>query len=88
MNTVLGMLDRWMSQDIARTNAAQACVRLMHDRRQRHDDLWQRCGDRDEQAADECFAKPGLPGQLRAQLRQPQCGGDDCHGGDAVVDDC
>lgn len=37
MNTVLGMLDRWMSQDIARTNAAQACVRLMHDRRQRHD---------------------------------------------------
>ena len=37
MNSVLGMLDRWMSQDIARTNAAQACVRLMHDRRQRHD---------------------------------------------------
>jgi hypothetical protein len=37
MNTVLGMLDHWMSQDVARTNAAQACVRLMHDRRERHD---------------------------------------------------
>ena len=31
------LLDRLVSQDVARTNAAQASVRLIHDRRQLED---------------------------------------------------
>ena len=32
-----GLLRRWLSQDVARTNAAQASVRLQHRRRQLDD---------------------------------------------------
>ena len=34
---VLGRLSGWFGQDVARTNAAQASVRLKHQRRQRRD---------------------------------------------------
>ena len=34
MRSVLGLLRRWVSQDVARANAAQASVRLQHRRRQ------------------------------------------------------
>ncbi|MGH3812826.1 MAG: hypothetical protein ACRDUV_10270 [Pseudonocardiaceae bacterium] len=37
VNTLLGMLRRWLGQDVARTNAAQASVRLRHHRRQLND---------------------------------------------------
>jgi hypothetical protein len=37
MRTVVGMLRRWVTQDVARTNAAQAAVRLQHRRRQIED---------------------------------------------------
>ncbi len=41
MNAFLGMLRRWFSQDVARTNAARASVRIQHRRRQLHDvDAW------------------------------------------------
>jgi hypothetical protein len=33
----LGPVRRLFSQEVARVNAAQACVRLQHDRRQRRD---------------------------------------------------
>jgi len=34
---VLGRLRGWFGQDVARTNAAQASVRLKHQKRQRQD---------------------------------------------------
>jgi hypothetical protein len=34
MGTLMGLLRRWLTQDVARTNAAQASVRLKHRRRQ------------------------------------------------------
>jgi hypothetical protein len=34
MRTILGLLRHWVTQDVARTNAAQASVRLQHRRRQ------------------------------------------------------
>ncbi len=37
MDTLIGLLRRWFTQDVARTNAAQASVRLQHRRRQLHD---------------------------------------------------
>jgi hypothetical protein len=37
MRAVLGVLRRWVTQDVARTNAAQASVRLQHRRRQLED---------------------------------------------------
>jgi hypothetical protein len=41
MNTLLGMVRRWFGQDVARTNAARASVRLQHRRRQLRDvDAW------------------------------------------------
>ena len=30
----------------------------------------------------------GLPSQFRTKLREPQCGGDDRHSSDTVVEDC
>jgi len=33
MGTLTGLFRRWLSQDVARTNAAQAAVRLQHRRR-------------------------------------------------------
>jgi hypothetical protein len=33
MATLTGLFRRWLSQDVARTNAAQAAVRLQHRRR-------------------------------------------------------
>jgi hypothetical protein len=38
MDTFTRLLRRWLSQDVARTNAAQAAVRLQH-RRQQLDDV-------------------------------------------------
>lgn len=35
--TFTGLLWRWLSQDVARTNAAQASVRLQHRRRELED---------------------------------------------------
>ena len=37
MGTLIGLLRRWLSQDVARTNAAQASVRLQHRRHQMQD---------------------------------------------------
>ena len=37
MSPVLGRLRGWFGQDVARTNAAQASVRLKHQKRQRQD---------------------------------------------------
>ena len=34
MHILIGPLRRWLSQDVARTNAAQASVRLQHHNRQ------------------------------------------------------
>jgi hypothetical protein len=34
MRTILGVLRRWLTQEVALTNAAQASVRLQHHRRQ------------------------------------------------------
>jgi len=35
--TLTGLLRRWLSQDVARANAAQASVRLQHRRRELND---------------------------------------------------
>ena len=41
MDTLLGMLQRWFGQDVARANAARASVRLQHRRRELDDvDAW------------------------------------------------
>lgn len=37
IHTLTKLLDRLGTQDVARTNAAQAAIRLMHGRRQRDD---------------------------------------------------
>jgi hypothetical protein len=37
MSPLLGRLRGWFGQDVARTNAAQASVRLKHQKRQRQD---------------------------------------------------
>jgi hypothetical protein len=37
MNGFMGLLRRWLTQDVARTNAAQASVRLQHRRRELDD---------------------------------------------------
>jgi hypothetical protein len=37
VDTLVGLLRRWLSQDVARTNAAQASVRLQHRRRELED---------------------------------------------------
>ncbi len=34
MDSLITLLRRWLNQDVARTNAAQASVRLQHRRRQ------------------------------------------------------
>jgi hypothetical protein len=37
MDTFMGLLRRWLTQDVARKNAAQAAVRLQHRRRELDD---------------------------------------------------
>jgi hypothetical protein len=37
MNLLTGLLRQWLTQDVARTNAAQAAVRLKHRRRELDD---------------------------------------------------